>query len=278
MRRDRFIDILHNIHFHDNTLETNDRASKLRPLIDHIQKKFIEHGGFPEHLAIDESMIPYFGKHFAKQFIRGRPIRFGYKMWAMCSKGGYLDGFDLYMGKNDETPIDNVAKIGLGGNVVLNLIKKSKLPANHGHKIFFDNYFTSISLMEELKTRGYLASGTCRDNRTEKCPISEKNWMKNEPRGAVDQRMSDDILLIKWKDNKEVSIATNFDSTILKSTRRYIRNEKKYKQIQQPACFQQYNSHMGYVDIMDQAISTYRVRIRQKNGDGQYLHICYRLL
>ncbi|CAB4065195.1 unnamed protein product [Lepeophtheirus salmonis] len=26
MRRDRFIDILHNIHFHDNTLETNDRA------------------------------------------------------------------------------------------------------------------------------------------------------------------------------------------------------------------------------------------------------------
>ncbi|CAB4054322.1 unnamed protein product [Lepeophtheirus salmonis] len=28
MRRDRFIDILHNIHFHDNTLKTNDRASK----------------------------------------------------------------------------------------------------------------------------------------------------------------------------------------------------------------------------------------------------------
>ncbi|CAB4056791.1 unnamed protein product [Lepeophtheirus salmonis] len=26
MRRDRLIDILHNIHFHDNTLETNDRA------------------------------------------------------------------------------------------------------------------------------------------------------------------------------------------------------------------------------------------------------------
>ncbi|CAF2747250.1 unnamed protein product [Lepeophtheirus salmonis] len=55
MRRDHFIDILHNIHFHDSTLETNDRASKLRPLIDHIQKKFIEHGGFPEQLATDEN-------------------------------------------------------------------------------------------------------------------------------------------------------------------------------------------------------------------------------
>ncbi|CAB4054889.1 unnamed protein product [Lepeophtheirus salmonis] len=30
MRRDRFIDMLQNIHFHDNTLEANDRAKRYR--------------------------------------------------------------------------------------------------------------------------------------------------------------------------------------------------------------------------------------------------------
>ena len=32
-------------------------------------------------IAIDESMVPYFGNHSAKQFTRGKPIRFGYKCW-----------------------------------------------------------------------------------------------------------------------------------------------------------------------------------------------------
>ena len=147
MRRDRFLDIMHHLHFQDNTISTEDRAAKLRPLMDNLQRKFIKHGGFPEYLAIEESMIPYFGKHFAKQFIRGKPIKFGYKMWALCSNGGYLHSFDLYMGKKENEAIDTVPNIGLGGNVVLNLIAKANLPSNHNHVLLFDNYFTSISLM-----------------------------------------------------------------------------------------------------------------------------------
>ena len=121
-------------------------------------------------------MIPYFGKHFAKQFIRGKPIRFGYKMWALCSNGGYLLLFDLYMGKKENEAINIVLNIGLGENVVLNLIAKANLPLNHNHILFFDNYFTSIALMEELILRTYLATGTCKDNRSDKCPISEKTF------------------------------------------------------------------------------------------------------
>ena len=119
-------------------------------------------------------MIPYFGKHFAKQFIRRKPIRFGYKMWMLCSNGGYLHSFDIYMGKKENEAIDTVSNIDLGGNVVLNLIAKANLPSNHNHVLFFDNYFISIPLMKELISREYLATGTCRDNRSDKCAISEK--------------------------------------------------------------------------------------------------------
>ena len=66
--------------------------------------------------------------------------------------------------------------------------------------------------MEEMKNCGYYASGACRDNRTDKCPISQKNFLKNEPRGAAQNRMSGDIMLMKWKDNKEVyTLISNFD-------------------------------------------------------------------
>ena len=41
--------------------------------------------------------------------------------------------------------------------------------------------------------------------------------------------------------------------------------KKKIIKVPDPACIQLYNAHMGYVDVMDQAVSTYRIRLRQKN-------------
>ena len=263
MRRDRFLDIMHNIHFVDNTVNSSDRANKVRPLFEHMQQKFKKHCSVDENLSIDESMIPYYGKHYAKQFIRGKPIRFGFKMWALCSKGGYLHAFELYMGKRASN--DGDPKLGLGGNVVHRLATTAEVPPSMGYKLFFDNYFTSVSLMERLTEMGILASGTCRDNRTERCPIAtDKSLFKNESRGAFDYRSSDSTLIVKWKDNKDVILATNFDSTEQKSTQRWDKIEKKYIQVPQPICFQNYNKHMGYVDQMDQNVGTYRVRMRQR--------------
>ncbi|KAF2888262.1 hypothetical protein ILUMI_17911, partial [Ignelater luminosus] len=41
-----------------------------------------------EDMSIDESMIPYFGRNGCKQFIRGKPIRFGYKAWVLAQPSG----------------------------------------------------------------------------------------------------------------------------------------------------------------------------------------------
>ena len=57
------------------------------------------------------------------------------------------------MGKNRlENQANN--KLGLGGNVVIRLVDAACIPSNAGHKVFFDNYFTSISLMEQLLEKG----------------------------------------------------------------------------------------------------------------------------
>ena len=87
IRRDRFLDLLHNLHFADNSVSSPDYAYKLRPLFDHLSRTFKKPGTIGQHLLIYKSIlvIPY-GKHYAKKFIRGKPIRFGYKMWAICSE------------------------------------------------------------------------------------------------------------------------------------------------------------------------------------------------
>ena len=97
-------------------------------------------------------------------------------MWMLCSKGEYLESFDLYLGKKENKEIITIPNIDLGGNVVLNLIAKANLPSIHYHLLFFDNYFTSIPLMEKLISCGYLAVRTCRNNRNDKWLISEKNF------------------------------------------------------------------------------------------------------
>ena len=81
MRRDRFDDIMKNNHFNaTDDLGKNDKYAKLRPLINHLQRKFMEHYAPERNISHDEAMVEYFGKHSCKQAIRNKPIRFGYKI------------------------------------------------------------------------------------------------------------------------------------------------------------------------------------------------------
>ncbi|KAJ8939688.1 hypothetical protein NQ318_011735 [Aromia moschata] len=115
MRRDRFRQIIKYLHCADNLQpHLQDKMWKLRPLMDLLKSKFIKNWIPEQDLDYDESMIKYFGKHSCKQFIRGKPIRFGYKMWCLNSATDYLVNFDMYQGKNPrantvyETHFENV--------------------------------------------------------------------------------------------------------------------------------------------------------------------------
>ena len=71
MRRDRFDDIMKYLHFHPNyNLNKNDKYSKLRPLVAHLQQKFISHFVSSSYISHDEVMVEHFGKHSCEQAIR----------------------------------------------------------------------------------------------------------------------------------------------------------------------------------------------------------------
>lgn len=53
---------------------------QVRPIFDNLNKKSFRWFGQSEKFSVDEIMIPYYGRHSSKQYIRGKPIRYGYKV------------------------------------------------------------------------------------------------------------------------------------------------------------------------------------------------------
>lgn len=262
MSRQRFLDIKRSLHLADNDLleSTNDTMFKVRPLMELLNKKFRQHGIFHEAFSIDESIIIYFGHHPCKQFIRGKPIRFGYKNLMLCSADGYCYAFDTYCGKSI-TP--NARP--LGSRVVLSLLEA--LPKPSDHNVFFDNFFTSHSLLVSLQKLGFRATGTIRENRLSGCPLPTKKKLERKKRGkfcfCFDPENGGSFF--KWKDNSIVTMATNYDTVKpLCSVNRWSSSEKKKVKVPQPHLFSSYNSGMGGVDLHNQTVNNYRIRIRGK--------------
>lgn len=266
IRLNRFESFLRHVHLNDNSKMGNeterDRLYKLRPLLDHLNVVFQTHGGLEENLSIDESMIPYYGKHYAKQFIKCKPIRFGFKNWALCTSSGYLLTFELYTGKSEKKE----RVFGIGGDTVVSLIKQGNIPPRKGFKLFFDNYFSSVALLNHLAEMGYCATTTIQEARAANCPLTKKKVMEKQPRGYYEYQTdaNDTIALMKWKDNKVVSCITNYDTIDRGTCTRYSRDAKEKVTVPQPKPIANYNKGMGGVDKMDQAVSSYRTRIRQK--------------
>lgn len=258
--RNRFEELMANIHVADNNnLTPNDRMAKVRPLFTALNAKFITHFPRQQDLSVDESMVPYYGRHSAKQYIRGKPIRFGYKVWAINTCLGYCAQLDPYQGAGTIIP-----ELGLGGSVVAKLC--STLPPDN-YVVYFDNFFTSLRLLQHLSASGIKATGTVRVNRIEDCPVMAVDKVKKLARGTFDHRLdsTSNIAVVRWHDNSVVTLASNCHGVEpVGSAKRWSSAEKCRVDITQPYVVSQYNKYMGGVDRMDQNIATYRISIRSR--------------
>lgn len=183
MPRDRFLRLKRYLHVCDNRqLDKDDKFSKVTPLNHLMEEKFMQFGLFSHNLSIDEQMNAYFGRHSCKMFIKGKPIRFGFKHWALCSTEGYLYSFIPYGGAK-AVPYPDYAKYGLGETVVLKLLSKLENPLQHC--VAFDNFFTSHQLVSRLSQLNYFCTGTVRDNRIMNAPLMDVKEMKKNARGTL---------------------------------------------------------------------------------------------
>ncbi|CAG9568339.1 unnamed protein product [Danaus chrysippus] len=206
--RDRFAIILSHLHCNDSSKMPSgckDKLYKIRPMIDALNKKFemVYHG--TRELSVDESMIKFKGRSVLKQYLPMKPIKRGYKLWCLADQRGYIKKFQIYQGKDEELNT-KFTGYGLGEKVVLELTEQDW---SKGKVVYFDNFFTSVALLEKLKTENTYACGTIRSNRKG----LPGNMLADSQlkRGDSDHRFSNlDIGYWKWKDNKMVHLVSNF--------------------------------------------------------------------
>ncbi|CAB4062713.1 unnamed protein product [Lepeophtheirus salmonis] len=86
------------------------------------------------NINIDESMVPYYGRHSCKQYIQYTPVKSGNKVWAAATTLGYAVQFYPYAGKDSSYNKDT----GLGGSDIMNLVSKlPKVPDSNYHGQLF---------------------------------------------------------------------------------------------------------------------------------------------
>ena len=274
----RFENLKRFFHMNDNLKmpkrgEVNfDRLYKVRPLLDCILESCgrIEQ---EEAHSIDEQIVPTKSKSSLRQYLPNKPHKWGIKIWARCGVSGIVYDFSVYVGQQDNTEIS--AMFGKIGAVVIQLV--DNLPKNVGHKVYMDNLFTSINLFKYLKANGIWAIGTIGGNRLKDAEklLRSKKELSKEGIGAFDFRIdaNSNITVLRWLDNGLVQLLSTFIGPELGApVKRWSGKEKKMVEVQCPAIINQYDQHMGGVDLCDMLMSLYRIKLGTKKW---YMHLVY---
>nr|CAI5848739.1 unnamed protein product [Callosobruchus analis] len=110
MSRNRFQSIKQNLHLSDNSiLDKNDKFAKVRPFFDVINKKILQFGMLSFNLSIDEQIVPYFGRHSCKMFIKVFFDNFfsSFKLFVHLKNNGYFATGTIRKIRTNKCPMEN---------------------------------------------------------------------------------------------------------------------------------------------------------------------------
>ena len=126
--------------------------AKVRPVIETLRESFLSSYNPHRENSIDEAMVKFKGRSTLKQYMPKKPIKRGFKVWVRAdSHNGYISNLHFYTGRDDSTETNLGAKV----------VKKLSQPLIGGnYHLYFDNFFSSVALFEDLVEDGIYACGT----------------------------------------------------------------------------------------------------------------------
>lgn len=258
MSRNRYTSLLAMLHVVDPTTEDhNKKLKKVDTFIDNFREKCKKLFQPFQNVAIDERLVKSKHRSGIRQYIANKPAKFGLKLWVLAdSKTGYTYDFIVYTGKTNEVYLH-----GLGYHVVMKLLEPL---LTQGYHAFFDNFYTSVRLLNDLYLLGTPACGTVTENR-KGFPVSLKNgkqWAKKKVRGEMRWVREGNCLALQWIDNKTVTMLSTIDTA-----NEYVEVERKVKVnqkwgkvvVKKPFVVERYNAYMNGVDKSDQKLAKYNL-------------------
>lgn len=131
-------------------------------------------------ILFDKSMCECFD---SDQFLNGKPLRIGYKIWCGTTTQGYLVWFEPYQ-EYSAVETDKELDLGLGGNLIMSFADVLLEKGHYPYHLCFESFFTSVKLMSALKKKGVKATGSIRENRMEKMSTYECGIYEKDEQGA----------------------------------------------------------------------------------------------
>lgn len=244
MPRDRLLLIkkyLHFLNLNDASYETTaDRYFRVRPTLDILHETFHEAVDPPEHQSLDQMLISFKGRSALKQYLRNKPIKWGFKVGVRASPNGYVHCFQAY--QPSETKKSTYGPIA---DCVLSITHGLE---NKNPKLFMDNLFTAYELLKYFDSKPVYVHGTLQLNRFHKIRenLAELQKLK-AARGSKSLATSKK----RWLDNNEVQTASTYagvETTDI--TRRWDRKTKTRTSVSRLFCISEYNNFMGEVDLL----------------------------
>ena len=202
MPRGRFQKLKKYLHFVDNMTYDEavpDKLFKIRPVLEKVRNQCLLIPPEECH-SVDEQIIPSKTRYSKiRQYNPKKPSKWGFKNLVRAGASGIIYDFYIYGGKVEQDPVmDGFENLQKSAQVVARLCKD--LPHHANHKLFFDNWFSTISLFICLKRLGILACGTMRANRLQGCSLKSNKELKKSGRGSMDYMtdLNSGVIITKW--------------------------------------------------------------------------------
>lgn len=241
MTLNKFEKIRQTLHFNDNSKDLPrssadcDRLYKIRPVVNSLNAAFSK-VPLEEHLCVDEQMCSTKARNALKRYNPNKPHKWGYKVFVLSGKSGFAYNTEVETGKENKV-LQGEPDLGASSNVVVRLARI--IPRHQKFKIYFDNYFTSLRLMEYLAKGGILSLGTIRRNRIPDCKLTSEKLMQKKERGYSEEYVADvngiDVTTVAWKDNRIVNLASTFAGQSPETdVKRWDKSNSRYVYIRRP--------------------------------------------
>ncbi|XP_073494267.1 uncharacterized protein [Phyllobates terribilis] len=249
MSRDRFVEIMRFLRFDEKSTRSERLQTDKFALFSTVWDRFIENciacykpGPY---ITVDEQLFPSKTRCPFTQYMPSKPDKYGHKYWlAVDKRSKYLANGFPYLGKDDTRRAED----RLADHVVMKLLDPF---LKKGRNVTTDNYFTSVKLAKQLKSKGTTIVGTLNKIRRE-VPKEIKS-MKEELYNTKVFRNEDNFTLTVYqgKPNKNVVILSSVHPDVV------VASDSAKKT---PETVKFYNETKYGVDVVDQMARKYTTR------------------